>query len=379
MQKKLRALLLPVLLCHAVSACSANQTRAEWKADCVGRMQLGFPSDVDVAATTIKDREVYRDPPRSSFIDDEHSLLGNHLGFLGGIEVIHGLTEQQIDNHFLNEKEDKDFFRENARKPQNIEEPFVDLPVKNKIGYAFQAQNMLYLNLRLKDHIFIWNGYSNLTAEKKQHDYEVIINGARQRDMYETPNLQGVCLPYSFIQDDGLTERKIGMAYRLKSHPDITVWLEDSSAAEYDIATEEGKRHSKQAEPASRMNDFWSQYESPEETQVNTIWNVPNHLHSVKLDGREGKASFVEITHLEKPVKTTFHGKSEYRPKTIDYGYLAIVRGDAKAKQDTPDLRFYVIRNAESAIKKGIKPLDKDEFLKLAEEIAATVKHRPSQ
>ena len=64
---------------------------------------------------------------------------------------------------------------------------------------------------------------------------------------------------------------------------------------------------------------------------------------------------------------------------TIDYGYLAVVRGDPQAKVDTPDLMLYVIRDAKNAVAKGKKPIDKDEVLKMAEAIAASVKHRPVQ
>jgi hypothetical protein len=61
----------------------------------------------------------------------------------------------------------------------------------------------------------------------------------------------------------------------------------------------------------------------------------------------------------------------------IDYGYLAASAGDHLAKEDTPRLMLYVIRDAKNAQAKGIEPIGKDEFFKLAKDIAASVKRRP--
>ena len=36
----------------SLCGCQASDVPPDWKADCVGRMQLGFPGDVEVAANT---------------------------------------------------------------------------------------------------------------------------------------------------------------------------------------------------------------------------------------------------------------------------------------------------------------------------------------
>ncbi len=61
---------------------------------------------------------------------------------------------------------------------------------------------------------------------------------------------------------------------------------------------------------------------------------------------------------------------------TEDFGYLVVTQGNPDAKVDTPDLMLYVIRDAQQAIKRGIKPVPKKEFFKLARQIADSVKHR---
>ena len=55
------------------------------------------------------------------------------------------------------------------------------------------------------------------------------------------------------------------------------------------------------------------------------------HFPSVKLGGYDGKASYIEITHKD---------------DSLDYGYMANVKGDPDAKEDSPALMpIELIRN----------------------------------
>jgi uncharacterized protein involved in type VI secretion and phage assembly len=63
--------------------------------------------------------------------------------------------------------------------------------------------------------------------------------------------------------------------------------------------------------------------------------------------------------------------------KAIDHGYLALVRGDPKAKEDTPDLMLYIVQDSKRAKAKGKEPMTKDAFIAMAERVAASVRLRP--
>jgi hypothetical protein len=213
--------------------------------------------------------------------------------------------------------------------------------------------------LRIGEHIFLWTGYSGLSESEAQHDVDAIIKILRPREIFESPQEEGVCLPYAFIKDNGKTNRHIAMTYRIKSHPDITIFLEDSNARSYDNPI-----RSENAEPKNRLTDFWGQYElSATGKQVESIWRFPS-ARPVKIAGQNGLASFVKITR---------------KNNSIDYGYLAVVRGDPDAKIDTPDMRFYVIREADHAKAKGFEPVAEKDFLEMAQAIAASIKHRSAK
>lgn len=116
--------------------------------------------------------------------------------------------------------------------------------------------------------------------------------------------------------------------------------------------------------------------------------------NSNRFAGYESLNTFVELTRDDQiPGSASYEEREralqraqrglppeEPRPTThsTDYGYLSVVRGDPDAKVDTPDLMFYVIRTAQNASAKGIEPVGKEEFLELAQTIAASVKRRPT-
>lgn len=67
------------------------------------------------------------------------------------------------------------------------------------------------------------------------------------------------------------------------------------------------------------------------------------------------------------------------RSETLTARYLAVVRGDPDAAEDTPDLMLYVIRDAANATKRGVTPIGRDQLLELARGIAASIRKRPTR
>jgi hypothetical protein len=170
----------------------------------------------------------------------------------------------------------------------------------------------------------------------------------------DVPAVAGICAPYIFVADDGQTTRDVRSFYRLVDQPDVSVLLKDATAAVH----EPGIR-TRNNEPEPATVSFWSQLLT-QAKEVLPLW-VPT-TRSVKLAGYTGLASFVQLTRDD---------------NTVDYGYLAVVRGDPKAKEDTPDLMLYVVQDSKQAKAKGKEPMSKDAFIAMAEGVAASVRRRP--
>lgn len=164
-----------------------------------------------------------------------------------------------------------------------------------------------------------------------------------------------MCLPYVFISDDGTERRHIAVTYRLNSHPDITIWLQDSNGG----PVPEGFNPRKFT--AEYDNEFFWTLNYQEPKKYRPAWHWPP-LRSIRLAGMDGKASFMELTRHD---------------DTIDYGFFAAARGDPNMEADPTNVQMFVIRDAKNAIAKGVKPMEKDEFIKLAQAVAASVKKRP--
>ncbi|MGW8393942.1 T6SS immunity protein Tli4 family protein [Pseudoduganella sp. HUAS MS19] len=197
-------------------------------------------------------------------------------------------------------------------------------------GYA---SHTLYLH-QLQNH-FLTTGFTSdgETNSASNETFDLFAKNASYRPLFSIPRGKGVCLPYAFIGDQGHGPRDISISYRIKSHPDVMIVFTDASAEELD----DPKSAIKSAE--DEINDFWSQYEvSRTGKKVRSHWPI-NSKRMVKLDGRKGVASFVDITRKD---------------DSKDIGYLAVVPGDSQAKVDVPKLRLFVVREANHARARGV-------------------------
>lgn len=158
-------------------------------------------------------------------------------------------------------------------------------------------------------------------------------------------------MPYGFIAGDSGNEKyNMAVTYRLKDHPDVTIFFQD-------FGTNPGPGDRR---PDEKMNA---------KDYVTYFWNT-RYGHSFRdlkpygkgfsaptIDNRKGSAAFVKFTRFS---------------KNVDYGYVAFVKGNSD--ENTPDLLFYVMRDSRQA--KNQPPMDKDGLEKMAEHIVSSVKRR---
>ncbi len=107
-----------------------------------------------------------------------------------------------------------------------------------------------------------------------------------------------------------------------------------------------------------KSNFFWAQRYQSVKSRENLLHGS---YHKIKFAGQHAVETMFKLTRED---------------NTQDFGYLVVTRGDPDAKVDTPDLMMYVIQNAQHAVAKGIKPMEKDKFFEMAKAIAASVKPR---
>jgi Tle cognate immunity protein 4 C-terminal domain len=353
---------LCVGLALLTGGCNAADVPADWKPECVGRMQISLPPDVEVAATSTKIFENYffrfRDRmlslnPKFTFADGEDASYGD----ISGIKFIsHKLTSDEVNKlrqqFWVYAKEHEAYFKKSGDKEQRS---FKFMPVvrgaADMEAYSFGAAvETLHI---LGNHVLIDSSFSDakllnpsdhLKASLAEHQQN--RNNLRFRPLFEVPSEPGLCFPHVFLKDDGKKERNISAAYRLKRHPDVTVWFEDSSA----------KPKEEEFSDTQQVDYFWMRRNAALAPSFGYL-NKPEKP-ILKLAGFYGRSSFVELKRKD---------------GSQDFGYFAHVKGDDRASLDSPTLSISVIRDAKNA--KGT-PVSKEELKQIADQIAASVKYR---
>lgn len=350
--------LCSALLSLAASGCMAQErvVPTDWKPECVGRMQLSLPSEAEVAANTFemlrKEFVIGSQQPRFDFPDGR--LAGySSLRYEGRLLISHPIKDTEYAAlHTLIQENEKT--AQAFAKTRNYE--YEKFSIGTLEGVASRVDESYSAFLKLDDSILYWE-VSGEPGDRPLIDksLKTILNGVSRRDIHSVPTSPGVCIPYAFIADGGSGVREIAVTYRLKAHPDVTIWLEDNTAARVGP----GQNPNKFTDIA-KTKFFWEQ-DYQYRKRLESIW--PDGSRETRLAGYEGVATLLELTRPD---------------DTIDYGYLAVVRGDPDAKEDTPDLMLYVIRDAKNAKAKGIEPIGKEAFIEMAQTIAASVKRRPA-
>ena len=342
-----------------------------WKTECVGYYQLSLPAEVEVALPRIDiDKKGF-------FFTDGIEAHYSRLTFDGPLFVFAtahppSAFEQVIKVAQKNEMEEKkQLLAEGKPNTAARIQFYADLmPETFRIDDGWGTNLYMQRSGRVYKHS-IRNPYSPKTTngaleekkpvtveETKQFNLlvEQSLKRFRARALFEIPpeTDSGLCIPYVFIADEdknkGKKGRKIAVTFRLKAHPDVDIIFIDDSASE---DPDDPQKKAKQ-----ELRFFWHNHYSIEKLDAEN--GLGGEFRAVHMAGREGAATLVKITRTD---------------DAVDYGYTAYITGKTtyNNEKDIPNLMLYVIRTA--AHTRGT-PMSKKELLKLAEQIAASVKRR---
>ncbi|ATI29749.1 MULTISPECIES: T6SS immunity protein Tli4 family protein [Ralstonia solanacearum species complex] len=355
------ASVLIAAFCGGMTGCSqAEALPAGWKTDCVGRMQIGLPGDVEVAAFGDKDFQNYAPGDRSEKFQDGQRAFTSSLSFMGLIAVSHPVDDAARKRFFQAAEQEKADDAKTLKQRHGVSvfgypatlEPLSTAKQK-ALAWRIGPNYSVYIEAGQSG---LWWSISSRPARLPalEEYYQTLIEGVSARPLYTVPSEPGVCLPYAFIRDDGKHGRKINTTYRLREHPDITILLEDQGASQVD-----NTRISDHDIAIRRSDNFWIQRYAGGRFLLRSLWS--SDYKKVKLPAGKGVESFVAIKRED---------------GTEDYGYLLTIRGDPDAKEDRPDLMMYVIRNAANAKSKGIEPVSQEQVLEMGRAVAASIRHR---
>ena len=353
-------------LLSAWDAHTSSDRASAFKPECVGRTQFSLP-EAEVAVITNK--ALLRDAKGTDLLfpggtlsmatqfSDGQDASYSEFDYEGGVIVSSPVDDALATTVF-------DLFEKDAQKTRRTLKPsFVDssgqpmkyFPIEGlgpdargwRLNWEYQFMK------RIGPTVMKWSASHGSVDDKtiKTRAFNS-LRDARVRPLNTLPtDGLGVCLPYLFVPDSGQAQRDIRVTYRLKEHPDVTVWLRDRDGGR-SVYDDDYKMSSVHYD----NRYFWSQ-RYQDRSKV-----VMKENHTIRLAGIDGEYSVVELTRED---------------GTIDYGYFASAIDDPEKIANPTNLQMFVIRDAHNAKAKGVEPMPKDEFIQLAKAIAATVQKRP--
>lgn len=396
-----------ILCLPALSACllvSFNALSLEWKSECVGYYQLALPDNLEVALYQVEDfvnpikQSEYTGPEikfeKNHFFRNDKSVQAQYTEFYYGQYKL-GVSSQSSTSinwpEYRNKviadrnvwvkavrkyrKDNLDQFNESATSESEFKRKHSYIIKDYTDAFALYENRGYSLTVKKDERLYhFWKKYQKDTGDKSQtaekqlqeSEPEVIslLNRFQSRKLYQIPTAQGFCMPYGFIGgDSGHELRNMAVTYRLKNHPDVTIFFQDLGM-----------------KPLAGKEDDLN-----ERDYVKWLWNWNYLLSSVskelispkwrhiKMDRRDGLGTFVKATYRDVPVYDS-KGHVTNHMNYINYGYVAYVRGNHKARNMEPDLLLYVMQDSRQV--KNQPPMDKYDLEKLAEHIVSSIKRR---
>jgi hypothetical protein len=330
-------------------------------------MQLSFPGEAEFSAHSaqvmLSQLQLATSQPLTSFSDGQYDGYSKYGYVSSALMITHPVTDEQFSRMAgLQEKIRQTSLAWTRKQKRAQSSPSVTFEMLNSSdpkGVAWRVNGSYALLNRISQSVLWWRVSTRNQDDPAEEAYTAkaftAVNNATSRPMFLVPHQPGVCLPYIFIPDEGVHPRGITMVYRLKSHPDITIMLEDQNGGPIPTDVDPDKFTSEYD------NDYFWTYQHPK--YIRSLWKDP--LHSIELAGIKGQASLVKLTHEDDD------------DNEVNYGFFAAAR-DNSDSPDATNLRMFVIRDAKVARAKNIEPMGKEEFIELAQTIAASVKRRPT-
>lgn len=353
----------------------------KWKTECVGYFQISLPGEVEIGV--VQDNP---DPSKGS-----HNLLNGGNQFFADSIYLDGsirtspLLRESSFSRIKDEAAKKIEVLKQRTKTDDSIKIFSYESGQNSILSFFISKQKVYGSIFLyqAERIYFFRTTEDelppAEAEAKVRSKQAyFLQNFRARALYEVPQEKGFCMPYGFVKDDSSQHRSMGTIMRLKDHPDVRVLFRDQSA--------------------SFMKSYSREENPTVEQELRALWQRPDwdgvkyqalgvrKFPSVQMGGYKGRSTFAEITRPSyTPISECAFDDEDFSkaekkaagctPPTLDYGYIAYVKGDPDAKEDTPNLLLYVMQDSKNA-PDGKPTIGKDELRKMADTIAASIKRR---
>ena len=343
--------------CMAISSIT-QAADLTFKTECIGSYSIDLPDNIEVA---LYPTNKYFEPKTRFpvyFSDGKWAIL-SAFNYNRNILTI---TEKWTDQQLLDAQKRLEVSIENIKR-KNPDHLVNSWKSKKNFGfYSTVASRVIFI---LENRIYSFRTSNNYQGKEKDFAFykqnaESIINNFRTRELFEVPKEAGKCIPYGFVAgNDKTMPINMTVSFRLNEHPDIVISFSENTRNFTNSLSFTSK---------DEINLFWNTNYDINNDNIKNIklLGFPFKYRDIKMDGRKGLASFVEIRYKDKAPS--------------DYGYYSIVEQVPVVKQSSKNYPWLIMsvigKQSES---KGKTPLTKDEIYELAKKIEASIKRRATE
>lgn len=320
--------------------------------ECSGRLMFTLPGEFEIASvpyqTLLKNITVFSRSPGFQFTDREPAEFAK-VRYLGPILISDELKEREIFDAvkiFKNEKN-----RRAKNKGVEVNRPF-DIVNVQKFAENFDAWSEgdeLRVLFRLKQHLLYVSVNNSENVSENIASAVALSRNVEFREKSAVPPKRAICLPYAVVkhgEQGALGE--VTTLYKLKSHPDVTIMVSDSTMVPGASASSDRTMAEKAA-----INDFWGQNQLYADVEKIEKGFPLKNGRTIDLAGQKGTASYVRIVR---------------KNGAVDYGYYAVSHGNL-GKMGESNIGIYIITHSQLAKDKSITPVSSDEFLKMVDSV----------
>lgn len=247
--------------------------------ECVGRLKIELPGDADWAAFSpklmLEEQNARSLQPEATFLDGQVDGYSRSTIYTS-IAISHPMSEQQFSEIIREENKRRarvQAWVKKTRAESKTPLDYEDLRVNHPHMIAWRVNASYSLTSYVGASALQWmietqnkDMKNELRSSKEAYD---VIKNAIPRKIFQFPGATGLCLPYVFMADAGSTPRYISITYRLKSHPDITIWLEDGDGGPVPEGANPGKF------TAEYDNEFFWTLNYQEPKKYRPAWHWP--------------------------------------------------------------------------------------------------------
>lgn len=339
--------------CNVVIAASLPAGMPE----CSGRLTFTLPGDFDIASvpyqTLLKNISVFGRGEGFRFTDREPAEFAK-VRYLGPMLISDELMEREISEAVKIFKDEKN--RRAKNKSTDVNRPF-DIVNVQKFAKNFEAWSEgdeLRVLFRLQKRLLYISVNNGENVSENIASAVALSKNVEPREKSTVPPKNAICLPYAIVKqgEQGALE-EVATLYKLKSHPDVTIMVSDSTMVPGASASSDRTMAEKAA-----INDFWGQNQMYADVEKIEKGFPLKNGRSIELAGQKGTASYVRIVR---------------KNGAVDYGYYGVSHGSF-GRMDASNVGIYIITHSQLAKDKLITPVSSDEFVKMVDSVQNSVK-----